>query len=949
MSISAHHAVVFGTFRLAIAERALFDGDRPVRLGSRAIEILVALVERAGELVTKRELIHRVWPDTVVVEANLTVHIAGLRRALGEGVSANRYIMNVPGRGYRFVASVTVAERKAETLTSTADTAPHQHNLPPHSTRLVGRESIIDDLKRRLLAARLVTVVGPGGIGKTVVALAVADTMLSHFEHGVWLIDLSRTSEPRLVPHAMAAALRLEIRSDNPILGLISVLRDKDMLLVLDNCEHVVDEAALLSTELLRGVRGVRILATSREPLRTEGEEVCWLPELASPPAQCQSIDAAKALSFPAVELFVDRVASIVSDFELSDEDAIHASRICRELDGIPLAIEFAAARAESLGIAGIATALDDRMRLLATRNHGAAEARHRTIRSTLDWSYQLLSATERRALMSVAIFPGGFDMSSACAVMVDDALDATEVTDTIASLALKSLIVADIGHSDVRFRLLQTTRIFALAKLSETADGVWLRRRQALYYRDLLHVLRAGTGAFSAAQLALEIDNIRAALTWAHGPEGERSLAISLTAASAFVWFELALLEECWRWMVKAIDLLHDGERGSAVELELQNALGLSARFSGTMDIRIQYALKRTAELAEGIGDHDRRLQALSALIWFHHRATDFKGALDIAHTAQEIAGILDDPGAHNTSDTMLVLSHFFAGDLKTAALIAERVQKRHVPIEDKPQIRRWRMDHPIYAKCIMAQIRWTMGLTEQAACIVDQVIREADRAGLPVLSCLVKTWCANVFFHTADKASARKYLSELKETSAALGLPMYEATALCLEGLAAAAGGDLAAGERLLRRGLDQLQQLRNESSYMAFLGALAELLDSAGRADEGLILASEALSLAKDGWWAPQVMRIKAKLLMSVGSDLNEAERLLLRSIEFSQQRSTLLFELRSTIDLNRLHLQQGRSATSDERLRAVYSRFTEGFDTPDLIRARQHIEQASRRTG
>ena len=946
MTASAHHAVLFGPFRLLVRERALFDDDKQVRLGSRAMEVLVALVERAGELVTKRDLVRIVWPDTVVVEANLAVHIAGLRRALGEGQTASRYIINVPGRGYRFVAPVTVVDSEAPGDVITVTAPPRQHNLPAHSTRLIGRERIVEELQRRCLAERLVTIVGPGGIGKTAVALAVADRMLPHFNHSVWLIDLSRTIEPRLVPLAAASALQIEIRSDNPLLGLAGVLRDKDMLLVLDNCEHVVDEAAAMAHELLRGVRGIRILATSREALRTEGEVVCRLPELACPPASLQRICAATALSFPAVQLFAERVASIVSDFELRDEDAVHAGRVCRELDGIPLAIEFAAARADTFGIAGIAAALDDRMRLLATGNQGAAEARHRTIRSTLDWSYQLLTETEKRVLRSVAIFSAGFDLNSASAVITGDGLDTVDVADTIASLAMKSLLVADIGNNEVRFRLLQTIRIFALAKLSETSAGALPRRRHAIYYRHLLERLRAGTGTLGTEQLALEIDNIREALAWAHGPEGDRYVAISLTAASAFAWFELALLEECRRWMVKAIDLLHDSERGGSLELELQSALGLSARFSGSMDIRIKYALRRTIELAEKLGDHDRQLQALSALIWFNHRALDLEGALEIAYRAQKIADLRGDPGAHNTSNTMLVLSHFFAGDFETATSIAEQVQSRRVPIEDKSQIRRWRMDDPIYTKCIMAQIRWTMGFPEQAARIVRDTIAEAEEVGLPVLVCLVKTWCANIFFHTSDRGSSRTFLAELKESSAALGLPMYEATALCLEGLASAAGGEFATGERLLRRGLDQLQQLRNEASYMAYLSSFAELLDAAGRADEGLVLASEALVLAKNGWWTPQVMRIKARLLVSAGSDLNEAERLLLSSIDLARQRSALLFELRSTIDLSGLHLRQRRPGDAGESVKAVYSRFTEGFNTPDLVKARKFIEQMNR---
>ena len=409
-------AISFGPFRLLAGQRLLLEGDRPVRLGSRAMDILIALAERPGELVSKQELMAVVWPETIVVEANLTVHVAALRRALNDG-QRNRYIVNIPGRGYRFISPV---ERRA--VTPQLASAGLRHNLPAQLTRLIGRAEIIDKLVQQLTAERLLTIVGPGGIGKTAVALDVAKRLIGAFEDGIWLIDLEPIADPRLVPTALASSLRLEIRSDNPIPGLIGALGNKQMLLVLDNCEHVIEAAAALAAAILKGSRGVQILATSREPLRLEGERVHRLSPLESPPASAR-LSASEALRFPAVQLFVERAASSASDFELSDAEAKSAGAICRKLDGVPLAIELAAARVDAFGIGGLAERLDDRLRLL-TGGRRTALPRHQTIGAALDWSYRLLSQDEQTVFRRLAIFVGGFTIKSARAVAAADVHD---------------------------------------------------------------------------------------------------------------------------------------------------------------------------------------------------------------------------------------------------------------------------------------------------------------------------------------------------------------------------------------------------------------------------------------------------------------------------------------------------------------------------------------------
>ena len=481
--------ISFGPFRLLVAQRLLLEDDKPVRLGSRAFELLVALIERAGKLVGKDELVSRVWPQTFVEESNLQIQISTLRRALGDGQGGHRYIVTIPGKGYNFVAPVLLDEPSRNPPSPTL-TPAGMHNLPFVLTRMIGREAAVATLVSRLSRERMVTIVGSGGIGKTTVALAVAERVIPDYEHGIWMIDLAPIGDARLVPSAVATVLNLEIRSENPLPTLAAALRDKRMLLLLDNCEHVIDAAANLAAAILGQAPRVSILATSRELLEIEGEVAHRLRPLASPQPS-PALTAAEAAEFPAVQLFVERVTATVEDFALTDTNASQIVEICRRLDGLPLAIEFAAPRVEALGVDGLAARLDDSLPLLS-RWHRTATPRHRTMGAVLDWSYGLLNEEEQRLFRALGIFRGVLTVEAAAAVAVDAATNDADAISRLADLVAKSLVVADVSATVPRFRLLDTTRGYALKQLREAGELQTHARRHAEYLRDVMRQAEA-------------------------------------------------------------------------------------------------------------------------------------------------------------------------------------------------------------------------------------------------------------------------------------------------------------------------------------------------------------------------------------------------------------------------------------------------------------------------
>ena len=600
----ARDVVSFGPFSLVVSEKLLTREGEPVELGARTLDTLIALLSRPNEVVSKRDLLAQVWPDVTVEEGSLRFHIAGLRKALGDGTDGARYIATVAGRGYCFVAPISRSDQ-AHPQTAAAPSFPYA-NLPSRLMRMVGRDNDLLRLSTQLSASRFVTIVGAGGVGKTTVAVAVGHHLIEAFAGAVLFVDLGMLGDPELAATAVASMLGLSVQSNDATPALIAYLRDKRILLMLDTCEHLIEAVAALASQIFTAAPQVHILATSREALQVEGEHVYRLDPLACPPED-PALTAAVAQTFPAPQLFMERAAASGARLEYSDAEAAVVVSICRKLDGVALAIELAARRVDAYGLQQTAALLDQRLTLLWLGPR-TAPPRQRTLHAMLDWSYGLLSEPERVVLRRLAVFVGHFTLDAALAVVSSATIDQPVVFGAIDSLVAKSMVATRPFGAMMRYRLLDTTRAYALEISLEEAEFADLAVRHATYYRRWLEQSgiewpTLSTGAQRAPHFA-GLNNVRAALEWCFGANGNVEVGVGLAVAAAPVFLAMSLLPECNRWSERALGALDDAARGGLDEMRLQADLGVSLMFMRGGHIAAHSALMRSFAIAEQRGD---------------------------------------------------------------------------------------------------------------------------------------------------------------------------------------------------------------------------------------------------------------------------------------------------------------------------------------------------------
>lgn len=938
--MQTEQAFKFGEFRLLRSRRLLLENNRTVRLGNRALDLLTALLERAGDIVSKEALMAHAWPSTVVEETSLRFHLSSLRKALGDGQQGRRFITNVSGRGYCFVAPV---ERLHLSSDTDAADPPSTHNLPLRLTRIIGRADLIQRMARLLSQRRLVTIAGPGGMGKSTLAMAVCEDVLPHYPDGVWFVDLAPLSDGSLVVGALATALDIPVDESDPMRSVGEYLKEKHLLILLDNCEHLIDAAAVLAERLLTSGRKVHVLTTSREPLSACGEWLQRLPPLDVPASSDSSapVTAARALASSAVQLFVERAAASQDSFELTDREAPGVVEICRKLDGMPLAIELAAAHIGAFGVSGLVAQMDDRLPLGGPARR-AGPRRHQTLRALLDWSFDLLSTPDQWLLGRLAVFAGPFTMEAAMAVCAGPQTQGPDIPLGIESLASKSQVMVLPKAGEMHYRLLATTRAYAMERLEAMGEQDELRRRQAHYLCGVMaQAERDWTVMGRADWMATYspfVDDVRAVLEWEFAtPEGALA-AVRLTSLFFTLAHALSFQSELQQRLERAMERYSAlGAQEPALEFRLCALTSLSLTLSSGPNARADSLLARAREIADQMAAPQQQVEAIHQLFSAAVYAGDSALARTYAEALSALATRCADAAVALAADRAKAHVCLLLGDLRGAKRLIERVMR--YPALQMPAGPPYPMCQMVSMRMLLARVLWLEGLAEQALDVAQQA--QALSASENTFSQgLVMSWAiCPVALWTGQLEQARAAIERIKQDALRYDFALQGSYADEYERVlnhrtgASARTPDVETGVVARKR--------------VGGSGPLADFMATLGES----FLSDEAVTRMESGrapWCAPEILRSLGERARAARRD-DEAASFFEHSLAIARQQGALAWELRTATSMARLLRDQGRSAQGHDVLRAVFERFTEGFATADLLEAAallRELDPASR---
>ncbi|WP_063686551.1 ATP-binding protein [Bradyrhizobium stylosanthis] len=934
--------LIFGPFTVTPHERLVMRDGVALPMGAKSFDTLIALMSRPNQVVSKWDLMALVWPGMTVEETNLRFHIAALRKALGDGKDGARYITTLSGRGYCFVAPISQAEPSAKPAPAAPRTELPPVKLPNRLQRMVGRDEEVAAISDKLITMRFVTIAGPGGVGKTAVAVAIAHDLLETFSDAAHFVDLAALSDPELVITSILLMLGLPAQADDPLPALLAHIRDKRMLLILDNCEHVIAAVAPLAAAIFHAAPHVHILATSREALRVEGEQVYRLAPLAVPPDNA-ALTATAAQTYPALQLFIERATAGGAHIALNDGNAAIMAGICRKLDGMALAIELAAGRVEAYGLEQTAALLDERLNLL-WQGQRTAPPRQKTLQATLDWSYGLLSDVERLVLRRLAVFAGHFTIDAALEVVPDQRVDRARLFDAIDSLVAKSMVAPRPIGAMMRYRLLDTTRAYLLE--NEPSDAA-LSARHATYYRQWLE--QAGTTwatVPSADERAIHfsaLHNVRAALHWCFGADGDAGIGIALTAAAAPIFLAMSLLIECRRWSERALLAIAPSEHGSAEEMHIQAALGLTLMFTRGGSEAARDALSRALAIAQARGDAPNQLQLLGRMHIFHERMGQFDGALGYARQSLTVAETLGDAASIALAKSLLGVSLHLAGEHRDALTMlkaawqgpgTERISTVHG------------FDHRNRAGISLARELWLQGRPAEAQQLARQTVTEAAQMDHPITLCIALIWAVSIDLWSGDLDGAECDIGHFIAHAESRSMGPYLAVGRGVKGELAIGRGDAAAGVETIRACLRELHEAGYELLTTTFNIALVQGLLALGQTGQAARLIDDAIRLVDQGGdhlYMPELLRMRASVLLSLPEpDRGEAEANLMQSLELSRDKGAKAWELRATIDLAQILAERDRRGDAKLLLQSALEGFVDASDMADIRIANELLQ-------
>ncbi len=948
-----------GDWEVDLRARELRRGGAFVPLGDRAFEILVCLIEAGGRPVLKDDLMARIWPGTVVEENTLYVHISAIRQALGDD---RDMIRTVSRRGYHVTTLWTERVRPDVPPLPVAETPEpfRPSSLPVSLTDLIGRQDAITALHDLVQAHRVVTLTGVGGIGKSVLAIEAARARPAAAATPVALVELASVSDQGLVASTTAGVLGLDLEaSAASASGIAAAIGPRRLLLLLDNCEHVIDGAATLVEAIVRYCPHARVMATSREMLRVSGECSYRVAPLDVPPWDVADPDV--ALTYSSVQLLVARIRALGWRGELSATDAVLAAEVCRRLDGIPLAIEFAAARVASLGLHELASQLDNRFGLLRSGRRTALP-RHQTLRAVLDWSYELLAEEECRIFRGLGVFAGGFTLEAASAVLAAPGTPDLNIANSIASLVEKSLVALDTDGP--RYRMLETVRAHALEKLYAAGEMTDAGRKHAIHFRDLFEppalAARAPNMHRRSALQQVELGNVRAALAWAFGPGGSAVTGVVLTASYVPAWLNMSLLDECDAAVERAIDHLASvSDIDDATRLQQLITLATAVLFSQRSLHALRAIIEPALALTERAGDVTAELRALR-ILWNSHILA---GEQDRARPLEE--RYLRLARRHGIAEAERIAQRMIATGGHQRGNHADAIERLTRLRAAEPA------DNDMLSPLVLSRALCITGrITEAVACVEDSLVEATARGGA-----LMNAWMHGLMKRelvpppegdggaTVEQEFMLYYIvlmgyapiamligdDAMLDRAAAVVLrhhrtrrrPFLGMFVRCLEAQIKIRRGDPDAGVALLSSTLDGYRRGGWSFRLGEFLLSLAEGLAALGRHDEALTTLGRAIAWSEqtgERWFLPELLRVRGEFCRG-----EDPEPWFGRALALAAEQGALFWELRASLSLARLFADNGERERARLLLSSVRARFSPTAESGDIRMAEALLRQ------
>ncbi|MFM0504241.1 ATP-binding protein [Paraburkholderia caffeinilytica] len=909
----------------------IHDGQR-VNVGDRAFDLLLLLIEQRGTVLSKDHIMQVVWPRRIIGENTLEAQVSLLRRALHRD---RDMVRTIAGRGYQFVGDVSVVSSPVSNSGSTgrparnSPSALRPRGLPAHVSRLIGRNRQLSEVMKLVLSRRCVTLVGAGGVGKTRLAIEAARQLLPDFADGIVLIELAATSSAEYLPATVAAAFGFPLGDGTPDLEkLAPSLRDRRLLIVVDNCEHLVESAAQLVETLLQVTPASTVVATSREALRIAGEHVYRVPSLDMPVLD----DAPDAERFGAIELFLERAAA-GTDAENAPCLALIV-RICRQLDGIPLAIELAAARTAAFGIHGVADRLDDRFQMLKNGSRTALP-RQQTLRATVDWGYALLPPGLQTVLARLSLFSGVFTLDSARRMIAGGDLSEHEVTTAIGELVEKSLLCAVPSLPHVHYRLLETIRAYARDRLVESGTSrEWLAR----HAQHMLDVFRtAEKFATERAEIdwnrtfGLYLDDLRAAVDWGFSSDATTAIAVELSVVSIASSMQFSLIEECLRRIEGALrafpTLAANGASVPLVEWEMKLHAGRGAcLLFQSVGAQTGEAFATALALAEQAGDCEYQLRGLWGC-WSHaYLNGKYAEALALASRFADVAAQSRWPGDRMVARRISGISHLCLGQLNEALDELEHIQMPDCRANRAERIR-FLYDERSMTQSILAQALAFLGRFDEAAMTAQQALDAARALGHTASICyaLSEALCPTALLRD-DNDGLEHAVHALADATRRHGVSTWKARAEMWGGLLTLRAGQVESYDASIAPSLDEIGDAQHCVVLTAFLAETATALARHGKKAEAAALLDRAIAKATcihDTFSWVELLRAKADVMLEQpdADEVSRAETMLVQALRVAQHRGYIAWEARCERSLERLRNITVKSLTGPEQPEAA----------------------------